>query len=62
MMHAALPIWSLFGVVGCVLLGWFLFHPREGLVERRRRRSHHRVVTKATRPMVKFSVRTPKEK
>ncbi len=62
MLHAGLPVWSLFGLVGFVLLGWYLFHSREGRVERRRRRSHHRVVTKATRPTVKFSVRTPKEK
>jgi hypothetical protein len=34
---------------------------RRERVERRRRRSHGRIVTKVNRPMVRFSVKLPKK-
>jgi len=35
---------------------------RKARLRRRRRKSHSRVVSKTTRPAVRFSVRTPKKK
>lgn len=62
MLHAGVPVWSVLGLVALILLSWFVLHSRESAVDRRRRKSHNRVVTKSSRPMVKFSVRTPKDK
>ncbi len=51
-----------------VLLGvaglWALpaFFSREARLERRRRKSHSRIISKAHGPSVKFSVRAPKNK
>ena len=39
----------------------FTFLNRESRLERRRRKSHSRIISKAHGPSVKFSVRTPKE-
>ncbi len=44
----------------CVWAGWSWFSPKARL-QRRRRKSHSRIVSKANRPMVRFSVRPPKE-
>jgi hypothetical protein len=49
----------LLSVIG-LLAGIGLLSRRERL-QRRRRRSHGRIITKVNRPMVKFSVRPPKE-
>lgn len=62
MMNGSVPIWIACGLIALGVAGWLVFHSRETRVERRRRKSHNRVVTKTSRPMVKFSVRPPKEK
>jgi hypothetical protein len=57
--------WPFLLLVGFIIaavwagLGWF---SREARLERRRRKSHSRVVSKSDRPMVRFSVKPPKEK
>jgi hypothetical protein len=60
MKHGELIFWLVgLVVVGC-WLGLGLFSPGAKL-RRRRRKSHSRVVSKTTRPSVRFSVRPPKE-
>ncbi len=54
----------LFWIVGVLALGvWagFTFLSPKARLARRRRKSHSRIVSKANRPMVRFSVRPPKE-
>ena len=62
MLDAGIPVWWVVGLVALVVLGWFALNPREARVERRRRRNHNRIIAKGDRPMVKLSVRPPKEK
>lgn len=60
-MHDALLLLLLAGlIVFCLWVGINLLSPGARL-ERRRRKSHSRIVPKTSRPMVKFSVRTPKK-
>ncbi len=58
--------WLLFWMIGLIAVGvWALtsFLSRDAKVERRRRKSHGRIISKATdRPTVRFSVRVPEEK
>jgi len=46
-------------VSGAVVFSWI---SRETRLERRRRKSHSRIISKTNRPTVKFSVEVPKEK
>ena len=51
-------------VIGLIVLGvWagLAFLSPRARMERRRRKSHSRVMPKTNRPMVRFSVRTPKK-
>jgi hypothetical protein len=51
-------------VVAVIALGLWLglsFLSPQARLERRRRKSHSRVIPKVNRPMVRFSVRTPKK-
>ncbi len=54
-------VWGLVGLMGVGLALWFAVASPEARMRRRRRKSHSRIVSKAKRPMVKFSVRPPKE-
>jgi len=57
--------WWLFALVGFIVAGcWagFGYFSRESRLERRRRKSHSRIVAKSARPMVRLSVKPPKEK
>jgi len=51
------------GLIALGLVSWYLlkhyFSPA-ARIERKRRKSHGRLVAKAKRPMVLFSVKTPK--
>ncbi len=62
MLHAGWSSWWGLGLFALVVLTWIGFGPRARRLERRRRKSHNRVVSKTGRPMVKFSVRPHKEK
>jgi hypothetical protein len=56
--------WLLFTILAVSVLGLLLgvaLLSRRERVERRRRRSHGRIVSKVNRPMVRFSVRPPKK-
>jgi hypothetical protein len=56
--------WLPFAILAVSVLGLLLVMgllARRERVERRRRRSHGRITTKVNRPMVRFSVRPPKE-
>jgi hypothetical protein len=60
-MHGLWWIW--FGAVLVLAVLWgalTIFSPKARL-QRRRRKSHSRVIAKGNRPMVRFSVRPPKE-
>lgn len=50
------------GIVVGGLGGCFVFLSRNTRLARRRRKSHSRVVSRSNRPMVRFSVKPPKEK
>ena len=57
--------WLWFWVIGLIALGvwaasWWL--SRDARLERRRRKSHGRIISKADHPTVRFSVRVPKDK
>ena len=57
--------WLLFWVVGLLAVGcWaaLAFFSRDARLERRRRKSHGRILTKRNGPMVRLSVRAPKDK
>jgi len=54
--------WWLIGLIGASLLLWALIFNPEARLRRRLRKTHSRLVSKTRRPMVRFSVRTPKEK
>jgi hypothetical protein len=57
--------WLLFWLVGLIALGiWggLSFWSRETRLQRRRRKSHSRIISKADRPTVRFSVRLPGSK
>ena len=57
-------IWVVVGLIAVALLAVFVvprFFPKARL-ERRRRKSNTRIVSKADRPTVKFSVRTKDKK
>ena len=50
------------GIVAVFLLAAVIVQlSREARLRRRRRKSHGRIVAKVKRPMVRFSVRPPKE-
>ena len=52
-------------LVGLIVAGlavWFGVLSPKARRERRRRKSHSRLVSKSERPTVQFSVRTPEEK
>jgi hypothetical protein len=54
-------IWYV-GIIALFLLAAMIFQlTRDARLRRRRRKSHGRIVAKAKRPMVRFSVRPPKE-
>ncbi len=46
-------------IVGCALVAWLIltFFSNQARVERRRRRNNERVINRAGRPTVKFSVK-----
>ena len=56
-------LWLIIGILALIALGFAIsrFSP-EAKLERRRRKSNSRIVSKANRPTVKFSVRTKKGK
>ena len=57
--------WLLFVLIALIVAGvWagFAMFSRDARLERRRRKSHSRIVSKSDRPMVRFSVKTPKKK
>jgi hypothetical protein len=52
------------GLIALVLFGcWIGFRvfSRDARLSRRRRKNHSRVIAKSDRPMVRFSVRSPKK-
>jgi hypothetical protein len=54
----------LFWVIGLIAVGvWAasVFFSRDARLERRRRKSHSRITSKANRPTVRFSVRVRKK-
>jgi len=54
----------LFWVIGLLAVGVWgasVFFSRDARLERRRRKSHSRIISKANRPTVRFSVRPPKK-
>ena len=57
------PLFWIIGLIALGLASWYFikhyFSPA-ARIERKRRKSHSRLVTKAKRPMVLFSVKTPK--
>lgn len=56
--------WLLFSILAVSVLGLLAaiaLVSRRERVERRRRRSHGRIVAKVNRPMVRFSVKLPKK-
>lgn len=57
-------LWSVVGVLALIVIGGMVaaIFSSGARLERRRRKSNTRVVSKATRPMVKFSARTPAPK
>ena len=56
--------WSLAGVLALIVIGGMVaaIFSSGARLERRRRKSNTRVISKANRPMVKFSVRPPESK
>jgi hypothetical protein len=56
--------WLLFCLLGLAVVGIGLYSlfSRQARTERRRRKSHGRVISKGDRKMVRLSVRSPKEK
>lgn len=64
-MHFGNPIVpAVLGVLAVILGVWIVRHffSADARQERRRRRSNRPVASKANRPMVKFSVRTKKDR
>ncbi len=61
-MRDDLLVWGLIGLIGLGCGAWFAVMSPEARLRRRRRKSHSPIVSKAHRPMVKFSVRPPKDK
>lgn len=60
MMHYS---WLAVGCVAVTAACFFVFQlSSEARLRRRRRKSHSRLVSKARRPIVRFSVRPPEEK
>jgi hypothetical protein len=62
MMHGDVSVWWLIGVAAvgaAVALGFQL--STDSRLRRRRRKNHSRVVSKTSRPSIKFSVRPPKD-
>lgn len=55
-------LWGLLGLV-VLTIGFAIFkYTTDTRLRRRRRKSHSRVVSKSRRPMVRFSVKPPKDK
>jgi hypothetical protein len=55
-------LWGLLGLV-VLAFGFVIFRfTTDARLRRRRRKSHSRVISKSRRPMVRFSVKPPKEK
>ena len=64
-MNSDSPIlWIVLGaILGAAIIVWVVrYCSPEARLERRRRKSNARIVSKGKRPTVKFSVRTPKSK
>ena len=61
-MHDELLVGVLAGLLAAGFLAWLLLRFRASRFERRRRKSHSRIVSTARRPTVKFSVRPPKDR
>ena len=63
-MNLESPILIVIGaILGALIVFWAVrFLSPEARLERRRRKSNARIVSKVKRPTVKFSVRTPKSK
>jgi len=54
--------WIVLGGLALIVFGAaFVFFAPTAKLQRRRRKSHGRIVTKSNRPMVRLSVRPPKE-
>lgn len=62
-MHGGFSVWWVAGLTVLFLLGALIFQlSPTARLRRRRRKSHTPLISKARRPMVKFSVRTPRKK
>jgi hypothetical protein len=59
-MRAGIMFW-LIGLVMIGVWGGVALFSRGARMRRRRRKSHTRLTSKVNRPMVRFSVRTPKK-
>ena len=53
--------WALLAIVAIALVLILVFFSPPARLRRRLRRTHSRIVTKSSRPSVKFSVKPPKE-
>jgi len=63
MTHSELLLWWFIGLMAFCCFGLILFRlSPEARLRRRRRKSHSRLVSKSSRPTVRFGVRPPKEK
>ena len=62
-MNGSLVFWCVLGVatLGLALALTFYFSG-DSRLRRRRRKSHSKIISKARKPIVRFSVRPPKEK
>jgi hypothetical protein len=57
--------WLIFWLIGLLAVGVWLgshFFSREARLERRRRKSHSPIISRATRRTVRLSVRPPRKK
>jgi hypothetical protein len=57
-------VWLIFWLAALILSGGFAawsYLSRDARLQRRRRKSHSRIVSKTSRPSVRFSVKPPKE-
>jgi hypothetical protein len=55
--------WSVIGLAAIGLMFTLAFYlPAEARLRRRRRKSHNKIISKSRKPIVRFSVRPPKDK
>ena len=57
--------WFWFWIIGLIVVSVWLLASRgskEARLEKRRRKSHSRIISKTSRPSVKFSVKAPPDK